>query len=713
MIIEKNFFNHDAQAGGFFPMAHVGIDVSSFGNKQNMLIEGIRGTGKTHILKMIERYHLENFEKERVIPVYVSLAQISEHARKDPDEFRLHLYVHIVDKTVETVNKYSSYLQPNKSLLSKALKALTVLFGLKKEKNIFELLKQIRETAEYLKFKLQFDLTSNEFKKTEKEKTELEKTSKSKLGLKKAGINGAILNAESEKDSYEFKAEELLFYVGSRLAHHNAADFVIEFLKQVQVLLNLEHSLILLDECSEAKFESQIEIFRFFKTIRGADSIMADKDSCAFFVGSVYPSGETYYPIRDIDGFSFEPGQDCTLVFLQWDEIDRSAYFRFFEEMTLSRSKHLLGYEGEFGKLKDTIFDQEKTFLLAAICANGIPRRYWELLKQAYNDNIRKITFSGLEIAIQEIVISQILSQRALSEPDRFFLDCLMNILNGINGEIRAKNKKYNERIPQNIYFSVKRDIVGELRKLIMQGAIHEKSRMRTTERYSRPQPIFAIDMAVAYSFRIIPQKTFVDVIITDIPRCPLGDFNKSPFLKVIAKDAMQQSQQEGVYMKLMREKEKRYDESLDESKINMESLESEFIEGIIKRYEPFKKFGFIEVNDNMGILFFHRNDIVEKFRKIFNPGDKVKFNVRKADSGWRAINIDVIQMVEPLLGKINFVKSNKGTIEVEDGSPDVFFSFRYVENKTRSLLEVGRHVSFYINNTITGRKAINIRIVE
>lgn len=55
--LDPNFFNHDAQAGGFFPLTHInpGFDIDSFirGPGKNILVEGIRGTGKTHILKMI------------------------------------------------------------------------------------------------------------------------------------------------------------------------------------------------------------------------------------------------------------------------------------------------------------------------------------------------------------------------------------------------------------------------------------------------------------------------------------------------------------------------------------------------------------------------------------------------------------------------------------------------------------------------------------
>ena len=164
MELPVSFFNHDAQAGGFYPKSHVGIDVSSFGHGQNMLLEGIRGTGKTHVLKMVERHCLATFERNRVLPIFVSLAQINEHARKEPEEFRLHLYTHIVQRSVETLEKYKLKLQEDKSLLQRSLDSIKTLFCIETSKTFDEIIKDIISVSEDLRFKLQFNLTSKNFK---------------------------------------------------------------------------------------------------------------------------------------------------------------------------------------------------------------------------------------------------------------------------------------------------------------------------------------------------------------------------------------------------------------------------------------------------------------------------------------------------------------------------------------------------------------------
>jgi len=55
--VNEAVFNHDAQSG-FFPDTHVtyGLDYRRFitSNPINYILEGNRGTGKTHILKMLK-----------------------------------------------------------------------------------------------------------------------------------------------------------------------------------------------------------------------------------------------------------------------------------------------------------------------------------------------------------------------------------------------------------------------------------------------------------------------------------------------------------------------------------------------------------------------------------------------------------------------------------------------------------------------------------
>lgn len=692
MELHSGFFNHDAQAGGFYPMAHVSINIADFGERQNVLIEGIRGTGKTHILKMLEKHYMDNFSEYRILPIFVSLAQINEHAKKEPEEFRLHLYTHVVEKCIETVQKYSKSLQPDRSLLDKSIAAISQLFGVKSKGEFESTIEYIRKTADHLKFKLQFDLTNDTFKTFEKEHsssvTELKGNAQAKFPAGSVGSSLTLKDGQTSEES----VEEVVTFLGTRLAHKNASQFLLEFLKQLQVALNLEHSLLLLDECSEANFDSQIEIFRLFKTIRGANTLLADKAFCAFFVGCVYPKGETYYPTRAVDGFVFQPGQDCTIEFLQWDETDIEAYVRFFEEMTLARAKYLLNYSGSFSELSTIVFENREAFLLAAYCANGIPRRYWELLKQSYDKNFLKVTIASLDIAIQEIANNQVVSSSYLNENDISFIDRLIADLNGVNIDIRRKNKirgRVNP-MPQSIYFSVKRGLEQQVSNLVIHGAVHEKSRTRTTRRRSRPEPIYAIDMAVAYTFRVIPPKSFVEVITKDVTRCASCDFNQSPYYKSISRVGPS--------------------EALSSAK-QQPFIQDQVYSGLVASYYSNKHFGFIDVKGKEKQVFLHVSAIPPEWQKKLKPGAIIEFKAINTIKGWNAIEVKVIQQGTLLSGTVkSFQEGEFGFIEVDDGGPNATFLIETITESESNFLKEGVRVSFYSNNTPKSRRAINIR---
>lgn len=703
MELPNTFFNHDAQAGGFYPKSHVGIDVSKLGQHQNTLIEGIRGTGKTHVLKMILRYHLDNFEKLRVFPIYISLAQISEHARKEPDEFRLHLYAHIVQKCVETAEIYRSYLQPDKTLLEKALIHVARLFKISSEPDFNELLHQIKQIADLLLFKLQFDLTSKNFKDINSDTETVSGSINASVGIKtpvKLGFGSEVQTNQSITKG----AEESLTYIGSRLVHRDAAAFLIEFLKQIQIIFGLEYSLILLDECSEASFSSQVEIFRLFKTIRGATAGLPNKNTCAFFVGTVYPKGETYYPTRDQDGFSFEIGQDCTMEFLQWDETDLDSYISFFENMTLNRAKDVLGFQGTFDDFCGEYFEDKNTFLISAYCAHGIPRRYWELIKRAYDHNAGKMLYSRAGIAIQEIASEQILGHSSLNDQDSRFIHALIRSLKSENQKTKIKNqnRKFNTRYPQNLYFSVARKFSESLRHLIMQGAIHDKSRMRTLRRaHLRPQPVYALDMAVCYTFQVTRTDDFATAITQDLPLCRENDFK---YAVVISAQGI-----EKIYKSTSSTSEE-YIEIVDNAELETdEGRAGEISTGIIKAYTKSKS-GRIKVDDGGMDALFQDNNIEKGSIKT---GDRVQFTNRWTKTGERlAIHVRKLNSPKPVDGIVkSYEVGSYGSIEVLDGGPDAFFTAGTLDSTLVNEIKPGDRIHFTVFETRLGRQAENISL--
>ncbi|PPD46762.1 MAG: cold-shock protein [Methylobacter sp.] len=59
---------------------------------------------------------------------------------------------------------------------------------------------------------------------------------------------------------------------------------------------------------------------------------------------------------------------------------------------------------------------------------------------------------------------------------------------------------------------------------------------------------------------------------------------------------------------------------------------------GIIKTFDVFKGFGFIQRQKGQDVFFFYQE--IEHDDKILVEGDKVSFFIEKAPKGWRALKI-------------------------------------------------------------------------
>jgi cold shock CspA family protein len=653
MDFPNSFFKHDAQAGGFYPKSHVGIDVTDFGHYQNLLIEGIRGSGKTHILKMVEQDCILNYKKNKIFPVYVSLAQINEHVRAEPEDFRLHLYTHIVQRCVETVETYKESLQPDTGLLAKAIDNIKKLFNLNTNPSFDDLISEIKNVSENLRFQLTYNLSSKSFKDTNGIVDTKSDSVKGKAGAK---VKGAEANFEAEHKSgttASKQLEENTMYVGSKLAHRNASGFLLEFLKQIQIILNLEHSLILLDECSEADFQAQVEIFRLFKSIRGCNSLLSDKQSCVHFIGSVYPQGGTYYPTRDKDGFNFEPGHDCSIEFMEWDELDQQTYLNFYKDMFLYRTMAVIGYEGDFNDLVKEVFESYDGFLLAAFCSNGLPRRFWEILRRGYDKGTSKFLTKGLEIAVQEIANDQILGAGNLTAEDVNFINILVDRLKDKNIDIRTHNNKHGLSLPQYIYFSINRQYRFLIDKLIVQGAVHDKSRMRMKSKFTL-KPIFSIDIALVYNFNIITQSNLVKTMMHDIPRCANNGFDQAIDVKnnliigvynntYISDDNTTKRQNKVQRNKSKIESKPVINDSGDTITNIREKdvvIERASLTGTVKIIKAL--YGFIIVDDGGEDAIFYKAKLDQLLKKTLKPLDRVSFDLMITEKGRRADNLEL-----------------------------------------------------------------------
>lgn len=517
--IDPNFFNHDAQAGGFYPITHInpGFDIDTFisGNGKNLLVEGIRGTGKTHILKMVSSKCIEKYPERKILPVYISLNKISEWENKDLKIFRIQLYANIVNETISTIEKEKARIGYVKSsVLEKAIGKIKKMFGIKIDGDIDTVLKKIKEINENLLSKLTYNL------KEIREKVETEQQNKVGFGLKKGSVQASL------EDLDRILEDKEIIFVGRNFAYENASKFIIEFFIQLKDVLGCKYIFLLLDECSETSADAQIEIFRLLKLVRGSFSSDA-QTNYVYFCASVYPPYSTNYPSQ-IHGnsFNFEPGQDASVEYLQLNEL-ADDYETFFLELTKKRLEFVLGTIVS-NPIK-TLFENEQAFFLAAYGSNGIPRRYLEILKQSY-DNLcqrsslesetKKISQKDVEDAIQTVASSQILSSSKLKEQDFKIIEEIGRRIGWKNKKNETENKDKKNPIPANVYFTINRSQIKELINLLLQGCVHDKGRTRLKKYYREEGtqgPLIMLDLSLSIHFGAIDKRRVIDIFRNDL----------------------------------------------------------------------------------------------------------------------------------------------------------------------------------------------------
>jgi len=77
--------------------------------------------------------------------------------------------------------------------------------------------------------------------------------------------------------------------------------------------------------------------------------------------------------------------------------------------------------------------------------------------------------------------------------------------------------------------------------------------------------------------------------------------------------------------------------------KVKVKEPESGEQQGIVKWYEPKKRYGFITMRSGEDI-FFHRNAIAKGHEEDFTEGAKVSFEVTESDKGPEATNVALLE---------------------------------------------------------------------
>jgi cold shock CspA family protein len=280
-------------------------------------------------------------------------------------------------------------------------------------------------------------------------------------------------------------------------------------------------------------------------------------------------------------------------------------------------------------------------------------------------------------------VNNQILHVPPLTDDDLYLVEKIGNLLYGHNAKLRGRNRRNNTNIPQTIYVTVPPKYKNTFQKVIMQGATHDKSRMRTGRRSRRPKPILSFDMGVAFTANVIPNRSFVVTLLQDIARSAQLDFSQSLELR---NDVV---------------------ESILQRKDDIERLPIE--NGVVRQFER-DKFGTIWSEDRLSNVFFYWSQVRLDDRDSLKIGDVVVFRLRETDIGFQALEVEISEPGQriPETGQrifgfvsVVFLERRYGFIQILDDGPAVFFHFSDLEDPVTDKLQVGDYVEFNLHPNI------------
>lgn len=97
----------------FVPTSEERISVDQLKSPNPVILEGSRGTGKSFLMKVAEQELLESFEKNRVIPVYLSFVRSSLLQSSDPHQFRNWMLSKLCGKVIRALRAQGILVPPS------------------------------------------------------------------------------------------------------------------------------------------------------------------------------------------------------------------------------------------------------------------------------------------------------------------------------------------------------------------------------------------------------------------------------------------------------------------------------------------------------------------------------------------------------------------------------------------------------------------------
>ncbi|MNN27567.1 hypothetical protein D3C81_1411060 [compost metagenome] len=202
-------------------------------------------------------------------------------------------------------------------------------------------------------------------------------------------------------------------------------------------------------------------------------------------------------------------------------DVQVDFYEEFFKTLLVSRLKKY--FPQKTNNVFD-IFEDERALLTAAYAAHGLPRRFFEIIHQAYQ-NLEEFTSSrpaddakhykirvvDVNSAIDTIVTGNILSSSKFSKEDFAVFETISAAIRRRNKKVETEASTKDNYVPINFYFSCPRSKEDKIGNLIAKGVFHNQARTRSLKHSVAGQGgrglVVMIDLAVSMSEGTIPNK--------------------------------------------------------------------------------------------------------------------------------------------------------------------------------------------------------------
>ncbi len=340
-------------------------NIHNINNINNTVVNGRRGSGKTHLLRALQEQLIIDFQERRNFPVYVDLRRIIPLLPSDkssPDSAAILIFKYLTQELAHTIATNLSFIYNINELDSNYNLSLSA----KTEKTL-DIFKKV-----YLEF------DGKKFKKPSSLKVSEEE-------IKSLGANGTL----SSSPSFTGKAERT--QKTALTTDHDSYISILNITNELEELiteLNLTRITILIDEWSEVDSDVQLFLAELIKKSFSAIKISTKIAAIPNRTNLGIKKEQKFFGLED-GGDIFGYPLDTRYVF----EVNKSQTRDFFNDL-LHRHLSAIDELSILRLLKDNKTTKEKTINLflanvalseILVACAGIPRDFMNLFINAYD----------------------------------------------------------------------------------------------------------------------------------------------------------------------------------------------------------------------------------------------------------------------------------------------------------------------------------------